>query len=202
MAPQKKQPPKIAHRPTRFGYKWAAKHIGFGEGYWKADPFKDKFVKAAEYYDIVDTWTHVLANEGKDKSFPELFNMFIWHVGARDIPCTTPALRLGAIEGRNRELAGVQTYCLNGIDPETGKFTLPFSRTWDCFQKLGWPGTHGPPGASTTLQHHSSDPYGGYSRVWRQLIWFHDHKCHDFWSSFAAECQTFSHTAPHKYRVV
>lgn len=138
MAPQKKQPPKIAHRPTRFGYKWAAKHIGFGEGYWKADPFKDKFVKAAEYYDIVDTWTHVLVNEGKDKSCPELFNMFIWHVGARDIPCTTPALRLGAIEGRNRELAGVQTYCLNGIDPETGKFTLPFSRTWDCFQKLGW----------------------------------------------------------------
>ena len=28
--------------------------------------------------------------------------------------------------------------------------------------------------------------------VWRQLIWFHDHKCHDFWSRFADECQTFS----------
>jgi hypothetical protein len=138
MAPQKRQPPKIAHRPAPFGYKWAAKYIKFGESYWTADPFKDKFMKAAEYYDIVDTWTRVLANEGKDKSLPELFIMFIWHVGARDTPCTTLALRLGAIEGRNRELAGVQTYGLNGIDPETGMFTLPFSWTWDCFQKLGW----------------------------------------------------------------
>ena len=60
------------------------------------------------------------------------------------------------------------------------------------FKKSAWPGTHWPPGASTTLQHHSSDPYGGYSRVWRQLAWFHDHKCHDFWSRFANECQTIS----------
>ena len=27
--------------------------------------------------------------------------------------------------------------------------------------------------------------------VRRQLIWFHDHKCHDFWSRFAGECQIF-----------
>jgi hypothetical protein len=23
-------------------------------------------------------------------------------------------------------------------------------------------------------------------------MWFHDHKCHDFWSRFAHECQTFA----------
>jgi hypothetical protein len=28
--------------------------------------------------------------------------------------------------------------------------------------KMTWPGTHGPPGARSTLHHHSSDPYGGY----------------------------------------
>jgi hypothetical protein len=61
-------------------------------------------------------------------------------------------------------------------------------------QKLAWSGTHGPPGASTTLQHHSADPHGGYPspRVRRQLIWFHDHKCHGFWSRFTGERQTFS----------
>jgi hypothetical protein len=60
-------------------------------------------------------------------------------------------------------------------------------------QKLAWPGTYGPPEASITLQHHLSDSYGGYSRVLGQLVWFHDHKCHDFWSRFADECQDFSH---------
>jgi hypothetical protein len=45
--------------------------------------------------------------------------------------------------------------------------------------------TYRPSGVSTTLQHHSSDPYGGYSRVWRQLIWFHDNKCHDVWPRVA-----------------
>jgi hypothetical protein len=25
-----------------------------------------------------------------------------------------------------------------------------------------------------SLQDHSSDPYGGYSMVWRQLVWFHE----------------------------
>jgi hypothetical protein len=52
--------------------------------------------------------------------------------------------------------------------------------------------THGPPGAKTTLQHHSLDPYGGYWRVWRQLVWFCNHKCHHFWSSFDDESQTFT----------
>jgi hypothetical protein len=40
-------------------------------------------------------------------------------------------------------------------------------------QKLVWPGLYGPSGVSTTLHFHSLDPYGGYSRVWSQLIWFH-----------------------------
>jgi hypothetical protein len=47
--------------------------------------------------------------------------------------------------------------------------------------KKAWPGIYEPSGASITLQHPSSDPYGGYSRVWRQLMWFYDHKCHYFW---------------------
>jgi hypothetical protein len=39
---------------------------------------------------------------------------------------------------------------------------------------LALPNTSGPAGASTTLQieHHLSEPYGGYSMVWRQLICF------------------------------
>jgi hypothetical protein len=44
----------------------------------------------------------------------------------------------------------------------------------------------------TTLHHHSSEPNIIYARVWRQLIWFHAHKCHDFWSRFAPKCKTFS----------
>jgi hypothetical protein len=43
-------------------------------------------------------------------------------------------------------------------------------------KKLAWPDTNGTAGASNTLKYHQSDPYGGYSMVWWQLIWYHDDK--------------------------
>jgi hypothetical protein len=39
---------------------------------------------------------------------------------------------------------------------------------------------------------HLADPYGGYSMVWRQLIWFCDCLCHEFWFRFDDKCQVFS----------
>jgi hypothetical protein len=47
-------------------------------------------------------------------------------------------------------------------------FSPVMSRNWHWH----WPDTNGSPGASSTPQHHLSDPYGGYSMVWRQWIWF------------------------------
>jgi hypothetical protein len=49
---------------------------------------------------------------------------------------------------------------------------------------MALPDTNEPAGASTTLQHHLSDPYRGYSMFWRQLIWFCDYLCHEFWFRF------------------
>jgi hypothetical protein len=47
--------------------------------------------------------------------------------------------------------------------------------------------------ANATMQHHLSDPYGGYSMVcWRQLIWFRDHKWDQFGFRLAdQQSQTF-----------
>jgi hypothetical protein len=56
--------------------------------------------------------------------------------------------------------------------------------------RLVLPNTNGPAGASTTPQHHLSDPYGGYhSMVWRQLMWFCDHKWGQIWFRFADDSQ-------------
>jgi hypothetical protein len=48
----------------------------------------------------------------------------------------------------------------------------------------------GPEGASTTWEHHLPDPYGGYSMVWMQLVWF---AATAIWISFGsdllAECR-------------
>jgi hypothetical protein len=46
------------------------------------------------------------------------------------------------------------------------------------------------------LNFNLSDPYGGYSMVWRQLIWFHDRKWdHGFGPDLLPKCQTFSQAA-------
>jgi hypothetical protein len=59
-------------------------------------------------------------------------------------------------------------------------------------KKLAWPGTNGLAEASLTLQHHLLHQYGGYSMVWRQLIWFHGCQWDQFFLRLADECKTLS----------
>jgi hypothetical protein len=57
---------------------------------------------------------------------------------------------------------------------------------------MTWCGTKWILEARNTLQHQSVDPLRGYEMVWRQLVWFHDHKCDESWFRFAynvANCQ-------------
>jgi hypothetical protein len=62
-------------------------------------------------------------------------------------------------------------------------------------QKLAWLDTNGPAGACITLEDHFSQLCRGYSMVRRQLIWFDDCQCHQFWLRFDDEVPNFQPTS-------